>query len=281
MVIPGIILAFVAMLGGFMLSKGNPMALLQGAEFITIGGVALGAMVTATPMKVLKLLAQKITHSIKGKGMTRQAYLDLLTVMFKLFAVARKSGELALEPHISDPHKSDILSKYPSVLHHKAGLELLLETLRLIVDGSAQPDELERLMSDSIDTFEAEEHMPINSLRNVGDGLPGIGIVGAVLGIIITMGHIDGKAAEVGEHVASALVGTLVGVFSAYGIINPVCGALTHDGAEETNYLTVIKTSISAFFGGSSPSVAIEFGRRAIFSFDRPTVAEVEVACKK
>ena len=280
MVIPGILIVVGCMLGGFLMAGGNPAALIQPAEFVTILGMAFGAMVISSPMKVLKQCVSKTLGSLKGSPFNKQAYLDLLTMLFRLFSLARKNGLLALEPHLSDPHKSDIISKYHSVLHHKACFDLLSETMRMMVDGSIQPEEIAPMMDNSIETHEAEGHMPVNVMRAVGDGLPGIGIVGAVLGIIITMSHIDGKPEVIGHHVAAALVGTFLGVFSAYGLINPVVASISQVESEETKYMAVIKTALTAYFTGSSPAVAVEFARRAIFSFDRPTAQELEAACK-
>lgn len=172
------------------------------------------------------------------------------------------------------------MTKYPSVLHNKPALDLLVESLRLIVDGSVQPEELDSLMESSIETFEAEGHMPVNVWRSVGDSLPGLGIVGAVLGIIITMQFMDRSSAEVGEHVAHALVGTFLGVFLAYGMVNPLAALIAHQDSEEVKFLNVVRSAVRAYVTGSSPSTAIEFGRQAIFSFDKPSATEVERMCK-
>jgi len=278
--IPGLIVVFGAMLGGFLMAGGNPMGLIQPAEFITIGGMAFGSMVLSTPMKILKKCFGKLSGAFKGGHFNREVYVDLLVMMFRLFSLARKNGLLSLEPHISEPEKSDIISKYPRILHNKLVIETITETLRLVVDGSVQPEEIDNLMESSIDTFEAEGHMPISVLQAVGDGLPGIGIVGAVLGIIITMGHIDGKPEEVGHHVACALVGTFLGVFCAYGVLNPMIASISQQEAEEAKCLNVIRIAVSAYVTGSSPSIAVEFGRRAIYSFDRPGGADIDKACK-
>jgi chemotaxis protein MotA len=279
-VIPGMILVFGAMLGGFLIAGGNPLALIQPAEFITIFGMAFGAMVIGTPMKIIKQVIAKTLGSLKGSHFQKQSYIDLLVMLFKLFSLARKNGLLALEPHISEPEKSDIISKNHGILHNKVAKEMLTEALRMVVDGSVQPEEMEKLLDGSIETFEVEGHMPVNAIRAVADGLPGIGIVGAVLGIIITMGHIDGKPEEIGHHVACALVGTFLGVFAAYGVLNPLVSIISTQEAEETKYFNVIKTAVCAYVTGASPSVAVEFARRAIFSFDRPASAEVDKACK-
>jgi chemotaxis protein MotA len=279
-VIPGLAVVFLCMIGGFLMAGGNPLALIQPAEFVTIGGMTLGAMICSTPKKILVRCISKMTGSLKGGHFSAKAYTELLVMLFRLFSLARKNGLLALEPHIEDPKKSDIISKYHIFMHNKVAVEMLAETLRMIVDGSIQPEEIDPLMESAIDTFEAEGHMPVSVLQSAADGLPGIGIVGAVLGIIITMSHIDGKPEEVGHHVACALVGTFLGVFGAYGVLSPMIASINQEEAEEVKYLSVIRTAVSKYFTGSSPAVAVEFARRSIFSFDRPAGADVEKACK-
>ena len=280
MVLPGIVVVLICLVAGFSMAGGNMMALFQPAEFITILGMAFGAMIISTPLTILMRCLKLVMGSIKTPHINEKSYQDMLVMLFKLFALARKNGMLALEIHISEPEKSDIISRYPSVLHNRIALDMLTETMRLIVDGSAQPEELESLMDSSIETFEIESHMPVGVLQKVGDGLPGIGIVGAVLGIIITMGHIDGKPEEVGHHVAAALVGTFLGVFMAYGLLNPIVSAIQQHEAEQARYLCVMKTAIASYATGSSPTVAVEFARRSIFSFARPAAAVLEKACK-
>lgn len=187
---------------------------------------------------------------------------------------------LALESHVSEPGKSEIFTKYPLLLKNHHAMEFLTDSLRLVVDGSVQPDELESLLDSSLETHHAEVHMPVNIMIKAGDGLPGIGIVGAVLGIIITMGAIDGPPSEVGHKVAAALVGTLLGVFFAYCLINPIVAAIEQSHAEEEKFLEVIKVGLLSFVGGATPGTAVEYARRAVFSFDRPTSQETDQACK-
>ncbi|MCW8130156.1 MAG: flagellar motor stator protein MotA [Planctomycetota bacterium] len=280
MVIPGIVFVLVAILTGYSIAGGHISAIIQPAEFITILGASFGTMIIMAPKKIMKGIFGNLTHAFKGSKLGKQAYLDVLAVMFKLFSLARKQGLLALESHVGDPKKSDIVSKYPSLLHNHHALEFLTESLKLVIDGSVQPEELENLLDSTLDTEKAENHMPVNVLTKVGDGLPGIGIVGAVLGIIITMGHIDGPPSEVGHHVASALVGTFLGVFFAYCLINPVIAVIEQMHAEESKFLEVIKVGTLSFIGGGTPATAVEYARRAIFSFDRPTMEETETACK-
>lgn len=281
MVIPGLIFVLVTILTGYTIAGGKVAAVLQPAEFIVILGAATGAMIISAPMKLLKQIVAAFFGAFKGgHKLDKDSYLELMAVMFQFFSLARKQGLLALESHVSEPQKSEILLKYPKLLHNKNGLEFLIESLRLVIDGSVQAEELELLLDSSLETHKAECHMPTAVLAKVGDSLPGIGIVGAVLGIIITMGAIDGPPSEVGHHVAAALVGTLLGVFFAYCVVNPITASIEVAHQEEEKYLEVIKTGLLAFVNGATPGTAIEYARRAIFSFDRPNQQETEKACK-
>ena len=279
MVAPGLLVVLACVIGGFCLAGGNPVTLWQPGEFLIILGIAFGALVVSTPLKLLKKCFAVLFGCFRRVHVTQEVYVELLAMMYQLFALARKNGLLALEPHLNEPGKSDIISKYPAVLRNKAAMELLVETFRLVVDGSVQAEDIEPLMDSSIETYESEGHMPVNVLRNIADGLPGLGIVGAVLGIIVTMTEMD-KPERVGQNVAHALVGTLLGVFFAYGVLFPMVTTIAQHEAEQTKYLVVIKTAMSSYVSGASPSVAIEFARRSIFSFDRPPAVVVEKACK-
>ena len=280
MVIPGIIFVLVAIYTGYSMAHGELAAIVQPAEFITILGASFGSMIISSPMKILKMVFANLAAAFKGSKLGKAAYLETLSVMFQLFSLARKQGLLALEPHVADPKQSQIFSKYPMFSHNHHAMEFFVDSLRLVIDGSVQPAELENLLDGTLETHHAEAHMPVNILTKTGDGLPGIGIVGAVLGIIITMGAIDGPPSAVGEHVASALVGTLLGVFFAYCLLNPIIATIEQRHVEEAKYLEVIKIGLLSFVGGATPGSAIEYSRRAIFSFDRPTLEDADKACK-
>jgi chemotaxis protein MotA len=280
-VIPGLIFVMVTILTGYSIAGGKIGAIMQPAEFITILGAATGAMIISAPMKLLKKIVAAFLGAFKGgHKLDKDCYLELLAVMFQFFSLARKQGLLALESHVSEPQKSEILLKYPKLLHNTVGLEFLIESLRLVIDGSVQAEELEQLLDSSLETHKAESHMPTAVLTKVGDSLPGIGIVGAVLGIIITMGAIDGPPAAVGHHVAAALVGTLLGVFFSYCVVNPITASIELNHQEEEKYLEVVKTGLLSFVNGATPGTAIEYARRTIYSFDRPNLQETEKACK-
>lgn len=280
MVIPGIIFVMVCILTGYTMSGGKIAAILHPAEYITILGAACGTMIISAPMKVLKMIISTFTGAFKGGKVSKANYLEVLVVLFQLFTLARKQGLLALESHVGDPHKSDLFNKAPGFVHNHHAVEFTTESLRLVIDGSVQPEELEQLMDRTLETHHAEAHMPVNILTKVGDSLPGIGIVGAVLGIIITMGAIDGPPAEIGHKVAAALVGTLLGVFFAYCLLNPIIASIEQNHVEEEKFLEVIKIGIMAFVGGATPATSVEFARRSIFSFDRPTMEELDKLCK-
>jgi chemotaxis protein MotA len=279
--IPGIIFVLVCIATGFSLAGGKMTAIMHPAEYVTILGASTGTVIIMAPLKILKRIISYLLLALKGGvKIDKASYLETLTVLFLLFNLSRKQGLLALESHLSEPEKSDIFTKYHLLTKNHHAMEFLTDSLRLIVDGAAQPDELEVLLDSSLDTLRAEAHMPVNVLTKAGDGLPGIGIVGAVLGIIVTMGAIDGPPSEVGEKVAAALVGTLLGVFFAYCLINPLVTSIEQSHAEEEKYLEVIKVGLLSFVGGATPSVAVEHARRSIFSFDRPTSIEMTHACK-
>lgn len=268
-------------LTGYTMSGGHMGAILHPAEFITIVGASAGTVIIMSPMKILKLIIRHFIGALKGGAqLGKGAYLELLAVLFQLFSLARKQGLLALETHVGEPEKSDIISKYPTLMKNHHGMEFLVESLRLIIDGSVQPDELENLLDSTLETHHAEVSMPVNVMTKCGDGLPGIGIVGAVLGIIITMGAIDGPPSEVGHKVAAALVGTLLGVFFAYCLVNPIVTAIEQSHAEEEKFLETIKIGLLSFIGGATPGTAVEYARRNVFSFDRPSAEETDQACK-
>ena len=210
----------------------------------------------------------------------RKEFLELLTLQYELFQLAQRSGLLGWEEHVNDPNKSSIFAKYPSVLKDHHALEFMTDTMKIIVSGSADPHDLEALMDADIDTIHAEEAKAPAAMNSVADALPGLGIVAAVLGIIITMNHIDGPPAEVGMSVASALVGTFLGILLSYGVLGPLATAMGHRNVEMAKLTECIKYGLLAHAKGVSPSIAVEFARRSINSTERPTFDELEKACR-
>jgi chemotaxis protein MotA len=274
----GMLVVTGSVLGGF-LSEGGPIGILiQPVEMLIIFGSALGTLLISTPLHHIKSLLGGIIGMLKGAGPGKAGYQELLVLQYELFVNARKHGFIALERDIAEPEKSSIISKYPKFLANHHAVTFLMDSLRLLVDGAVSPMDLDSLLDRELETHHEEATKPAAALTKVGDTLPGLGIVAAVLGIIIAMGKIDGPAAEMGHAVAVALVGTFLGVLGAYGFVNPLSVGLEAGTEGEANYFACMKAGMVAFAKGSPPSVAIEFARRVIYSSDRPTGAELETA---
>ncbi|HXW96691.1 MAG TPA: flagellar motor stator protein MotA [Gemmatimonadales bacterium] len=277
----GLLVVIGAVVGGFTMAGGKLVALFHLSEIVVIGGVALGTVFVSTPGPVLKAMGGKLGGVFKGNRFTKPLYLDALKMLYELFQVARKDGLVAIEGHIEDPTKSAIFKKYPKVLHEHHAMEFLCDSLRLVLVGSVPPHDLDALMDGEMDVHHEEAAKPAAALQKVGDALPGIGIVAAVLGIVITMGAIAGPVEQIGEHVAAALTGTFLGVLMAYGFVGPLSTAIEQLNSEESRFFAFLKSSVVAFAKGFAPIVAVEFARRAIFSTNRPTFQEMEAACKQ
>jgi chemotaxis protein MotA len=273
--IVGLIVVLVSVIGGFVLAGGPLPVLMQPTELLVIGGAAAGALIVSAPGKVGRRVIAAFRKAFKVENATREDYLDLLKLLYQLLQVIRREGLLALEGHVSDAANSTIISKYPSVLQRHHALAFLLEGLKQLVDGCTV-EELSQMFEAELETLHDEEHQPIQLLRTTSDALPGLGIVAAVLGIIITMAHLDGPPEEIGHHVAAALVGTFLGILMCYGIFSPIAASIEIQAQASTRYLTVIKSGLLAAARGANPAVAIELARRAIFSDERPSSEELE-----
>ncbi|MCC6649635.1 MAG: flagellar motor stator protein MotA [Candidatus Eisenbacteria bacterium] len=278
--IVGLVVVIGSVLGGFMIAGGNPAALLQISEIVSIVGTSVGTILASTPAPVLKATAAKLQSVIKPTPFNKKLYLDSLKLLYELFQMARKDGLVAIEGHIEKPKESSLFKKYPAVLHEHHAMDFLCDSLRLVLVGSVPPHDLEGLMDSEIDTHHEAEAKTVGVLQKVGDALPGIGIVAAVAGIIVTMGAIAGPIEEIGHHVGAALTGTFMGVLFAYGFINPLATSMEHVNSGEARYYHFLKAAVVSFAKGFSPIVAAEFARRAIFSDDRPTFGEMEAAVK-
>lgn len=276
----GLIVVLASVIGGFTLAGGRLLALFHVSEMIVICGTAIGTVLISTPGPILSALSGRMTRMLQPSPYGRVLYLDALKMMYELFQVARRDGLVAIESHIEAPQKSTIFKKYPAVLARHHAITFLCDSLRLILVGSVPPYDLEALMDSEIDVHHEQEHLPVAVLAKVSDSLPGIGIVAAVLGIVVTMGAIAGPIQQIGEKVAAALTGTFLGVFLAYGVVGPLSTSLENANTSEARFYHFIKASVVAFAKGFSPIVATEFARRAIFSGDRPSFTEMEAACK-
>jgi chemotaxis protein MotA len=266
----------VCVLGGFMLIDGPLGVLVQPSEFIVIGGAVLGSMIAANPLKLLMLLVKKVPVALKGSPYNKAMYLELLRVQYEVFINGKKGGLLSIEEDINSPAESTIFSKYPKFLANHHGAEFFCDAMKMLVNGSAQAEELEMALEVELETHHSENGIVPGILHKVSDSLPGLGIVAAVLGIVVTMQHLDGPPQELGEHVAAALVGTFLGLLCSYGMIAPIAQNLDNLAQDEAKYLECMKAGILAFANGSAPTTSVEFARKTLFSCDRPSTSEIE-----
>ena len=281
LILIGALIVFASTIGGFMLAGGQPLVLLHVSEFVVILGVAVGVLVIASPGHVLKEILHKVKACISGKAAGEKEFTELLKLLYEIFMVGRRNGLIALEEHIMDPKKSSIFAKYPSVLNHHERLEFLTNGLKPVIDGKIKPDQLEDLMTAELDAKANEAEHPVHILQLVGDSLPGIGIVAAVLGIINTMAAISEGPAKVGEHVASALTGTLLGIFVAYGFVSPLANRIKFNNASDEQCLKCIMQAVAGFAKGLAPLTAVEIARRSLDSSVQPGSAELEASLKE
>jgi chemotaxis protein MotA len=263
-----------------MIAGGHPAVLMHISEFVVIGGIGMGILVVASPQKTLKHTFNACIVALKGKLPARSDYLDMFKVLYELFMTGKKSGLIALDEHVSSPESSNIFKKYPAFLQSKERLDFLCNGLKPIIDGKIKPDQLGPLLQAEIDTKEHESHGPISVLTLVGDSLPGVGIIAAVLGIINTMAAISEGPEAVGEKVAAALTGTFLGILGAYGFINPLTSRIRFNDEAETKYYQCMATAISGFAKGLAPIMAIETARRSLDETLTPGADDLEQQLK-
>ena len=276
----GYVIVFGAVIGGFIMEGGAIGILNQPVEFLIIGGAGIGALVVGTPIKVLAAILKNLKAAIGGNGYSKADYMELFAMLYEVFSVMRKSGEMALEKDVDDPATSEIFKKYPRFIGNHAAKSMFLDSLRLVISGSANADELSHLMDEEIATHEEEGRLPAGVLAKTADAFPGLGIVAAVLGVIIAMGAMDQGPEILGHKIAVALVGTFVGILVCYGILQPLVQKMEILLAEEAKYLECIKTGILAYLHGAAPIIAVEYARRVVFSTERPSAQELEDACR-
>jgi chemotaxis protein MotA len=275
-VIVGSLVVIGSVVAGYTMHGGHMLVLFQVTEFIIIGGAAIGALLISNPISVTKRLVRGVIGTLKGSKINKKSYEELLRTLYSLLQMARRDGVIALEPHIESPSKSEIFKKAPTLLANHHALSFLCDTLRTMVSGSSDPHELDDLMEKDLETMHEEELTAPAALTSLGDSLPGLGIVAAVLGIVITMGEIDRPPAEIGQSVAGALVGTFIGILACYGFVGPLAKNMEHMIAAEGRYFGVIKAALVAFARGPAPAVVIEYARRAIMPEERPSFESVE-----
>jgi len=272
----GAVVVVVSVIAGFTLSGGHLLAIWQPKELLIILGAAGGGMIIANPFSVLKQVVANIPAMLKGPPYSKSDYLLLFGLMGDLFNKIRRQGLVAVEADTNDPHDSEIFSKYPDLLKDHHTIDFIQDYIRLMVSGSMNAFQLENLMDVEMSTHHHEAEAPAQAVSRVSDALPGFGIVAAVLGIVITMGSLGGPAEEIGHHVASALVGTFLGVLFAYGFVAPLSNAMERRAKDEHDWYVTIKTCFISSLQGYAPQIALEFGRKTVPGSMRPTFVELD-----
>jgi chemotaxis protein MotA len=277
----GIVVVFGAVIAGFLMEKGHLLVLLQPSELVTIAGAALGTLLIANPIHILKAMLAGVIAVLSPSHFRRSRYLETLKMMFDLCNKVRKKGLIGIEDDIEKPAESEIFKRYPDFLKDHHAKAFVCDTLRTAITGGVEPFDMDQMMELDMEVAHEELLSPVNALTTVADALPGLGIVAAVLGVVITMGSLGGPPEEIGKKVAAALVGTFLGILLCYGLVGPLASSMTKEANASNSYLHVIRVVIVAFLKGLAPMLAIEMGRRAIPDYARPTFDEMETACKR
>lgn len=276
LVIAGYIVVLVCIFGGFALAGGHLAALFQPLELLMIGGGALGAFLVGNNSKAIKATFKAIPTIFKGSKYTRTLYMEMLALLYELLTKIRKEGLMSIEADVDNPEGSPLFSKYPTILADHHLVEFLTDYLRLMVSGSMNAFEIENLMDNEIETHHHEGEVPVHVITKLGDGLPAFGIVAAVMGVVHTMESVGLPPAELGMLIAHALVGTFLGILLAYGFVGPLAGLLEQKLHESTKVFQCMKVTLLASINGYAPAIAVEFGRKVLYSTERPSFSELE-----
>ncbi len=277
----GIVVVFAAVIGGFLMEKGQIAVLLQPAELLILAGAATGTLVVANPLRTLKAIGAGLAAVLKGSPFTSQRYLDTLRMMYLFLNKVRKEGLLAVEMDVEKPMESEIFKQFPGFLADHEAQSFLCDTLRTAITGGVEPFDMDQMMELDMEVHHHAAIQPVDALTTVADSLPGLGIVAAVLGVVITMGALGGPPEEIGKHVAAALVGTFLGILLCYGLVGPLGANMRKMAEEQNEYLHVLRVLLLSFLKGAAPMIAIEMGRRAIPAYVRPSFDEMEKSCKQ
>jgi chemotaxis protein MotA len=275
-VIVGCIVVIGAVLAGFSMAGGHVGALIHPSEFVTIGGAALGALIVSSPKKVLIDLCKGVLATVKGSPFNPAAYEELFKCLYDLLRLARRDGLLAVESHIANPHESSIFEKYPRIGANHHAVAFICGGMGPMIEATANPEQLGELLDAELKVMETEHHAPSAALQKMADALPGFGIVAAVLGIVVTMGHIDGPPSEIGHKVGAALVGTFLGILMSYGFAAPLAARMETLGAAEGAFFRTISTVMVGYAKNLPPKVAIDMARRGMASEIRPDRAQLD-----
>lgn len=274
-VIAGLVVVLVAVMLGFTMAGGHVGSLLHPSEFITIGGAAFGALMIMSPKKVLMDVLRSTLQVVKGTPYNKSMCVEMCELFADLARLIRRDGLLSLDAHVSEPHESALFQKYPRLHGNHHVVDFLCTGLTMIMDGKAEPDALMAALEEEIRVIEREHHAAVSVLSKTADALPGFGIVAAVLGIVVTMGAIDGPASEIGHKVGTALVGTFLGILMSYGFFGPMASRMEILGETELNFFRGMSSAIVALSEGSSPAEVVVRARRAIGTDCRPSETEM------
>ena len=280
-VIIGILVVFGAVVGGYMMEHGHLAVLMQPAELLIIGGAAIGTLLVANPPYLLKQILQGIAGVLGASKFTASRYLESLKMMYDLFNRARKDGLAALESDAEEPEKSKVFSAYPAIIKDHHIRDFICDTIRTATAGVVDAFEIDQMMEVDMEVHHHGASQPIAALSSVADALPGLGIVAAVLGVVVTMGSLGGPPEEIGHKVAAALVGTFLGILLCYGLVGPLAANMAKAAEEQNAYLHVLRVCMTSFIKGTPPILAVEMGRRAVPGHVRPNFKDLEQACRK
>jgi chemotaxis protein MotA len=276
----GILIVFGAVIGGFLMEKGHIMVLIQPAELLILVGAATGTLLVANPVHIIRGVIAGLMGILKGSPFGKARYLNTLKMMYQFLNKVRKEGLLSVEMDVEKPKESLIFKNYPEFLNDHHARDFVCDTLRMAITGGVEPFDMDQMMELDMEVHHHEATEPVSALTTVADALPGLGIVAAVLGVVITMGSLGGPPEEIGEKVAAALVGTFLGILLCYGVAGPLSSNMSKTADDHNCYLHVLRVLILSFLKGSAPMIAIEIGRRAIPAHIRPSFDEMEKHCK-
>lgn len=280
LVLIGFVVVVGSILGGFIMHGGNLMVLMQTSEFVIIGGAGLGALIIANKPSTLKSIISECLGLLKGDEFDEEAYMELLEVLYQVFYKARREGLVGIESDVENPEQSELFAEYPGFREHHHAVSFLTDTLKVLLTGAVEEHNLAEILDLDLEQRHESSMAASRAIRTLGDAMPGFGIVAAVLGVIITMGHIGGAPEVIGKKIAAALVGTFLGVLGAYGVLLPLADAIASRAESEDAYLNCIRTALLSFARGDSPITSVEFARRVVETEERPSFAQLEKAVR-
>jgi chemotaxis protein MotA len=276
----GIVVVLGAVIGGYLMEHGNMKVLVQPAELIIIGGAAIGTLLVGNPLPVIIKILKGLTGILSSGRYSKARYLDTLLMLNDVFSQGRKGGMVSLEPHVEEPENSELFKKHEFILKDHHALEFICDTLRMALSGTVSHHDLDAMAELDLDVHHKSISKPVGALSTVADSLPGLGIVAAVLGVVITMSSLGGPPEEIGHKVAAALVGTFLGILLCYGFLSPLASSMNHANDAESQYYHCLRTGVIAYVRGAAPILAVEFSRRSIPVEVRPSFKEMETACR-